>query len=69
MKYPKKIFVDNGKERKDLTLVRGNRCPVRENFSGGLGIHSEGVRFPLEGASIISFSAADNLDSSSMTFF
>lgn len=44
------------------------RCPVRQNFSGGRGIHSAGVRLALVGApSINSFCASDNLDSSSIT--
>lgn len=50
------------------TLLMGALCPVRLNFSGGLGIHSDGDRLPRVGApSMNSFSASDSLDSSSIT--
>ena len=50
------------------TLVTGARCPLRQNFSGGLGIHSLGVLLSLVGApDIYSFSASANFASSSLT--
>jgi len=53
-----------------LTLVMLARWPVRENFSGGRGIHSPGVRLFFVGApSMTSFSASVSLASSSITFF
>ncbi len=52
------------------TLVTGARWPDRENFSGGRGIHSDGVRFSRVGApEMNSFSASDSLASSSLTYF
>ena len=50
------------------TLVTGARWPLRQNFSGGLGIHSLGVLLSLVGApDIYSFSASANFASSSLT--
>lgn len=31
-----------------MTRVIGERCPVRQNFSGARGIHSSGSRFSLK---------------------
>ncbi len=51
------------------TLVTGARCPERENFSGGRGIHSVGVRFSRVGApEMNSFSASASFASSSFTY-
>lgn len=51
-----------------MTRFTGALCPERQNFSGGLGIHSVGDLFPRVGApSINSFSASESLDSSSIT--
>lgn len=52
-----------------ITLLMGALCPVRLNFSGGLGIHSDGDLLPRVGApSINSFSASESLDSNSITY-
>lgn len=52
-----------------ITLLMGALCPVKLNFSGGLGIHSDGDLLPRVGApSINSFSASESLDSNSITY-
>ena len=52
-----------------ITLVTGARWPLRQNFSGGLGIHSLGVLLSRVGApDIYSFSASANLASNSLTW-
>ena len=51
------------------TLVTGARWPLKQNFSGGLGIHSLGVLLSREGApDIYSFSASASLASNSLTW-
>lgn len=52
-----------------ITLLIGALCPVRLNFSGGLGIHSAGDLLLRVGApSMNSFSASESLDSNSITY-
>ena len=51
-----------------MTRVTGLRCPLREYFSGGRGIHSLGSRFWVTGPPrVISSLASFSLDSSSIT--
>ena len=51
-----------------MTRVTGARWPLSAYFSGGRGIHSEGVRLSRVGAPLMnSFSASLNFASSSLT--
>ncbi|KAG8224344.1 hypothetical protein J437_LFUL004300, partial [Ladona fulva] len=40
------LTVKNRESEKHDVIMTGALCPVRENFSGGLGIHSAGDLFP-----------------------